>query len=652
GVIHRDLKPGNIKITPEGKVKVLDFGLAKASAPKGQSVETAVTQPGRIMGTPAYMSPEQACGKDTDYRTDIWSFGCIIYEMLTGKVPFEGETATNIIAHILEHEPDWQALPKEIPPNIRTLLRRCLEKDPRRRLRDIGDAAIEIRESLAPSATATTAVQLIPSRTLKRWAFVTGAVVVVLVALFAVIRPRLLTSRHDRIRSIAVLPLQNLTGDPNQEYFAAGVTDSLIAELGQIGALQVRSRTSIMQYKDVKKPISEIARALNADVVVEGSVLLLGEKVRITAKLIHAPTDTQLWARTYEPDERDILNVLGEVAQTIADEIEVTLTPDQKERLTAKRPIDPKAYNLYLMGMFHLYKETPEGTKMGLNYLHQAIECDPNHPLAYGALALGYVISTHAPGAPPDAFERAKAAAYKALALDDTVPEAHAALAMTKAYRDWDWDGATKAYQRALQLNPNLILPRAHYAWYLLLFDRVDDALVEMRKVLEADPLTPLWSAYLGWLHLWAQQYDEAIEETEKSLELDPGLPLAYHVLASAYAGKGMYEKAIELHKKAGQLSPQWKCGLARTYAMAGRLDEARQALAELEANPSPWDAWFIAQIYAILGEKDQALRWLETAYGPPNHPYLPWMKYLPDFKPLRDDSRFQDLLTRMNLSQ
>jgi len=613
GVIHRDLKPGNIKITPEGKVKVLDFGLAKGAVSEGRSGDTTVTQPGRVMGTPAYMSPEQVRGKSTDQHTDIWSFGCIMYEMLTGNVPFEGETATDTVARILEREPDWQALPKGTPMNIRTLLRRCLEKDPDQRLGNIADAAVEITASLTSPA--------IPTAAEPGW-----------------------------IKSLAVLPLQNLTGDPKQEYFADGMTEALIADLGKIGALQVRSRTSIMQYKDAKKPLSEIARELNVDVVVEGSVFRVGEQVRITAQLIHAPTDTHLWVDSYERDFRDILILFSEIARTIASQIEVTLTPDQEARLAEKRPIDPKAYNLYLLGMFHLRKETPEGTRIGLDYLRQSIEHDPAHPLAYGALAFGYVLSTHGPGAPPDAFDRARETALQALELDDNVAEAHAALAMTKAFRDWDWEGATQEYRRALQLNPNLTMPRAQYAFYLTLYDRIDDAFAEMRKVQEADPLTPLWPAYQGWLYLQAEQYGEAIKETNRALELYPDFPLALYVQGRAYAGKGIYEQAIELHKKAGKLSPEWKCGLAHTYAMAGRLDETRQALAELEADHTPWDTWFIAMIYVALGDKDEAFRWLEVAYGPPNHPYLSWASCVPEFKPLRDDPRFSYLLRRMNL--
>jgi len=655
GVIHRDIKPGNIKITPEGKVKVLDFGLAKATSSQDKSQGTAITQPGRVIGTPAYMSPEQARGKSTDHRTDIWSFGCIMYEMLTGHIPFEGETATDTVARILEREPDWEVLPQETPMNIRTLLRRCLEKDPQRRLRDIGDAAIEIKETLTLPATATTARPAAPVRTLRRWAMAIGLVagaIVVLLALGLNIGRWLGGAGPGRIKSLAVLPLKNLTGDPEQEYFADGMTEALIANLGKIGALQVRSRTSIMQYKDVKKPLPEIARELNVDVVVEGSVMRVAERVRITAQLIHAPTDTHLWVGSYERDLRDILTLLSEVALTIARQIEITVTPDQEARLAARRPVNPETYEAYLKGMFHLNKMTPEGTEKGLDYLHQAIEKDPADPLAYGGLALGYAVSAHGPGAPLDASAQATAAALKALELDDTVAEAHSALAINKLYEDWDWAGAEQAFQRALKLNSSLAPTRGHYSFYLLLFGRTNEASAEMRRVQELDPLAPIYYAWQGWQYWWTGQYDEAIDEARKSLELDSDFPIGLYVLGSVYAEKGMYEEAIKAHQRAGVVDRAWKYALGRTYAMAGRQDEARQVLAELEVDSTPWDTWFIAQIYAVLGEKDEAFRWLEAAFDPPRHHYLPWMRFPPAFKSLHDDPRFGDLLRRMNFPE
>jgi len=659
-VIHRDLKPGNIKITPEGRVKVLDFGLAKAVGGEPSEKPSTTTEPGRIIGTPAYMSPEQARGNPVDHRSDIWSFGCVLYEMLTGHHPFESDTATDTLARIIEREPDWQALPQETPTNIRTLLRRCLEKNPHRRLQHIGDAAIEIKETLTLPATATAARPTAPVRTLRRWAMVIGLVVGAIVVLLTVVvglnigrwREQLLGGvSPGRIESLAVLPLENLSGDPEQEYFADGMTEALIANLGKIGALQVRSRTSIMQYKDVKKPLPEIARELNVDAVVEGSVVRVGEQVRITAQLIHAPTDTHLWVDSYERDLRDVLALQSEVARAIARQIEITVTPDQETRLAARRPVNPETYEAYLKGMFHLNKFTPEGTEKGLDYLRQAIEKDPADPLAYAGLARGYSIVGHGPAPSPEALPRAKAAALKALELDETLAEAHAVLAEVKLYYDWDWAGAEQGFQHALELNANLATAHAHYAWYLVLLGRLDEALTEMKRAQELDPLAPIYSAWLGQQYWYAGQYDEAIDEARKSLELDSDFAVGLYALGSIYAAKGMYEEAIVAHQKAGAVDPDLGWLLGHTYAMAGRRDEALNVLAELGEEYQQRNAWGVAEIYAALGEKDEALRWLEAAYEY-RHNWIPWMGRNPNYEPLRDDPRFGDLLRRMNLPE
>ena len=649
-IIHRDLKPGNIKITPEGKVKVLDFGLAKATSSQDKSQGTAITQPGRVIGTPAYMSPEQACGKPTDKRSDIWSFGCLMYEMLTVHLPFEGQTATEILARIIEREPDWEMLPQDTPSNIRVLLRRCLKKDPRQRLQNIADAAIEIKETLNLPATTTAA----PVRTLWRLAMAIGLVVVAIVVGLNIGRWReklMGGAGPRRIKSLAVLPLDNLTGDPEQEYFTDGMTEALIANLGKIGALQVRSRTSIMQYKDARKPLPEIARELNVDAVVEGSVMRVGEQVRITVQLIHAPTDTHLWVESYERDLRNVLALQSEVARAIARQIEITVTPDQEAQLAATRPVNPETYKAYLKGMFHLNKMTPEGTEKGLAYLHQAIEHDPADPLAYAGLAGGYSIIGHGPAPSPEALPRAKAAALKALELDDTLAEAHAVLAEVKLYYDWDWAGAEQAFQRALQLNPNLAEAHAHYAWYLARLGRLDEGLAEMKRAQELDPLEPIYSAFLGQQYWGAGLYNEAIDEARKSLELNPDFPIGLYVIGVVYATKGMYEEAIAAHQKTHAVAPDWGWGLGHAYALAGRRDEALNALAELGEEYQQRNAWGVAEIYAALGEKDEAFRWLEAGYEY-RHNWIPWIGWNPNYEPLRDDPRFGDLLRRLNFPE
>ncbi|UCF15956.1 MAG: tetratricopeptide repeat protein, partial [Phycisphaerales bacterium] len=340
---------------------------------------------------------------------------------------------------------------------------------------------------------------------------------------------------------------------------------------------------------------------------------------------------------------------LGEVAQTIASQIEITLTPDEEALLVAGRPVNPETFNAYLMGMFHLNKMTPEGTQKGLEYLQQAIDRDPSDALAYGALALGYAVSAHGPGASPDAGPLARETALKALKLDNNSAEAHAALAINKLYGTWDWDTVEQSFQRALQLNSTLATTRAHYSWYLQLFGRTEEALEQMRQAQVADPLSPLWPAWLGVQYLWAGQPDKAIEEVQKSLDLATDFPVALNLLGSIYAEEGKFEEAIKAQQKAADISPIWRSSLASTYAETGRLDEARSILAELEADPTPWDIFFIAQIYAILGEKDQAFRWLEAAFEPPHHSYVPWIKHFPAFKPLQGDLRFADLLRRLD---
>ena len=368
GIVHRDLKPANIKITPDGSVKVLDFGLAKAAAGDGAASDGSqlptmtidATSEGMIVGTPRYMSPEQARGQSVDKRTDIWAFGCVLYEMLTGRAPFAAATIPDIFVSILEREPDWSALPEKTPPSVRQLLHRCLEKDPKARLRDIGDARIELAGKQDGSPL------LVSRRRLTQAATIIGVLMVMAAAGVAVFSP---TKPVGPIRAVAVLPLENLSGDPEQEYFADGMTEQLTADLSSVTALRVISRTSVMQYKKARKPLSAIARELNVDAVIEGSVVRVGEQVRITAKLIRAATEDTLWARSYERDLRDVLGLQSEVARSIASEVNITLTPQEQARLASARPVDLEAHQQFLLGRFHLNKGTEEGLKKAVRVL-------------------------------------------------------------------------------------------------------------------------------------------------------------------------------------------------------------------------------------------------------------------------------------------
>lgn len=452
------------------------------------------------------------------------------------------------------------------------------------------------------------------------------------------------------IDSLVVLPLENLSGDPEQEYFVAGMHDALIGELAQIGALRVISRTSAMLYKDSDKSVPEIARELNVDAVVEGSVFRMGDSVRIQVQLIQAlPEEGHLWAQTYDRDMSDVLAMHSEVARVVAGEVQVELTPQEEIRFASARRVNPETYELYLKGMHHLNKFTPEGFETGLSYLNRAIDSDPADPLAYAGLALAYAIMGHDPRPPPQALPRAKAAALKALELDEALAEAHEALAEVRIYHDWDLAGAGRSFHRAMELNPNLAMAHGQYAWFLTIFGRWDEALAEQKRAQELDPLAPVFTAWLGWMYLWLERYEEAMVEARKSLELNPDFPIGHYVMGTALAEKGMYEESIAAHKKAGAASPGWRWGLGITYALAGRNDEARMVLDELEKEVYQWDTWGLAEIYATLGDRDGAFRWLEAAYQQ-RHSYIPWLNRFPALEPLRDDPRFQDMVGQLNL--
>jgi TolB-like protein/DNA-binding winged helix-turn-helix (wHTH) protein/Flp pilus assembly protein TadD len=493
-----------------------------------------------------------------------------------------------------------------------------------------------------------------PRRLLARWIIVVMALVLSL----AILSIWLFRSRAPvptGIRSIAVLPLENLSGDASQNYFADGMTDELITDLAQISALRVISRTSVMVYKGARKPLPQIAHELNVDAVVEGTVLRSGDQVRITAQLIEASTDKHLWSRSYEGELRDSLALQSRVATAVADQIRINLTPREQAALTNVKTVLPEAYESYLKGRYFWNKRTADGLKVALAYFKQAIEEDPKYAQAYSGLADTYALLgdwQYAVMTPKEAFPQAKAAAIKALELDGSLGEAHNSLAFVLDGFDWDFESAGKEFQRAIGLNPGYATAHHWYAWHLSLLGRFDEAIEEMKKAQNLDPLSLIINADLAELLVLAHHYDESIVQSGKTIEMDPNFALAHIQLAQAYLQKRMYDEAVTELRKAALLSggsPTCIANLARAYVASGKRSEAEKLLDDLKKRSQPGhsNAAEIAMIYASLGDTNQAMTWLEKGY---DERFNPGVLLRPGFDSLRSDSRFQSLLRRVGL--
>jgi TolB-like protein/Flp pilus assembly protein TadD len=457
------------------------------------------------------------------------------------------------------------------------------------------------------------------------------------------------------IRSLAVLPLESLSGDASQDYFADGMTDELITDLGQISALRVISRTSVMSYKRVRKPLPQIARELNVDGVVEGTVLRSGDQVRITAQLINASDDKHLWAHSYEGDFRDALALQNQVARSIAEEIRINVSPREQSELKSVKVVNPQAYESYLKGRFFWNKRTADGLKVAAAYFNQAVEEDHDYPQAYSGLADTYALLgdwQYAVMTPKEALPKAKAAAIKALELDNTLGEAHNSLAFCLDGFDWDFAAAEKEFRRAIELNSSYATAHHWYAWHLSLLGRNSEAISQMKKAKDLDPLSLIINADLAELFLIAHSYDESIQQSRRTIAMDANFALAHNQLAQAYLQKRMFDEAVAELQKAIQISggsPTFTANLARAYAAMGRRNEAVELLDDLKKHASPGysRASEIAVVYAALGDRDQAMTWLEKGF---EERFNPGVLLRPGFDPIRSDPRFQNLLRRVGL--
>jgi TolB-like protein/Flp pilus assembly protein TadD len=449
--------------------------------------------------------------------------------------------------------------------------------------------------------------------------------------------------------------LENLSGDPEQEYFADGMTEALIADLAKIGALRIISRQSVMQFKGTATPLPEIARTLNVDAVVEGSVLRSGDRVRITTQLVQATPERHLWAETYDRDLHDILTLQSEVAWAIAQEIRIAVSPEEEKRLPSTRTVDPEAHEYYLRGRHFWIQGGLDNFRKAIDYYEKALEKDPEFALAYVGLAEAYVVGAHYAMPPSEAFPNARAAALKALEIDGTLAGAHAALADTK-HHNWDWAGAERSFKKAIELNPGLEAVHTWYAGYLAAVGRLDEAIAELKEAIRINPVLANPISFLGTMFYYARQYDQAIEEFRNALELNPTLERAKYGLGLAYMQKSMHQQAVAVLEEA-VASPDSgifaKVGLAQAYAAQGRSAEARKLLEELEelSKQRYVPAHRTALVYAALGEKDQAFLWLEKDYQI-RDAELVWINVDPGYDNLRSDPRFQDLLRRMNFPE
>lgn len=710
GVVHRDIKPENVMLRRRDQiVKVLDFGLAKLTEefierenadPDASTRMIYRTEPSMILGTMRYMSPEQARGLPVDARTDIWSTGVVLYEMIARQAPFSGPTASDLLVSILDREPPLLTeVAPESPPELQRIIRKTLAKDREKRYQSIKDVAVDLEslrwelevtqererssgiprpqpltsgsqfitaETTAP-ATSRLDGQSYHSQQLSSAGHIVagikqvnkGVLVAFAAALILVLSGAYFyfsRSTEPTIDSIAVLPFVNVDGDPNMEYLSDGITESLTDSISQLPSLSVIAHSSVFRYKGRESDPQTVGHQLGVRALLIGRVVQRGDRLIVSAELVDVENNRRLWGGQYDRRPSDILAVQSEISREISEQLRSRLTNEEQKRVAKHYTENTEAYQDYLKGRYYWNKRSGDDLKKAIDYFNQAITKDPGYALAYAGLADVYVvIPNYSDVTTQEAYAKGKAAVLKALEIDDSLAEAHTSLAGIKSDYEWDYVGAENEIKRALTLNPNYATAHHWYAQLLSPMGRHDEALTEIKRAQSLDPLSLIINAVIGDTYIKARQYDQAIDQLHKTIEMDKNFTLAYRYLGNAYLEKGMYNEAISAFHTADTMAgrgPERTDGLRQAYASGGAGGYWRKQLEFLktDADKGLLVDYAVASVYGRLGDKEQAVNWLEKAYHA-HDPYVVYLKIDPPFDKFRSDPRIIDMMRRIGLT-